>query len=834
MPDSEDPTGDVLDGVVDAAPTGSARLDSRGRAVRVNARWEATTGRTVDDALGDGWAADIDPDGRAEFLADLTRSLEGETALRGRLRFLAADGVTRWVDLSTTPIAAGPAGVAGALLTVVDVSDEMDEARRAHELTRVLEATPDPVAVLDPTGEYVVWANDALQRHGAGASPLPGEPVRILDLLDGWSQARYATTALPTVRSEGTWRGELRLLGNSGTVPISAVLVTHRDEEGAVDAISVMGRDLTDLHAAQERVEASEIRLAALVEHASDLVCVIGEDGRIVYASPAVARILGREAHELEGVDATELVHPDDLGVLGARAAEVVARPGMSPAAEARVAHAEGGWRHMEIVATNLLGNPAVAGVVVNARDVTERVEVAAQLEERAYHDELTGLPNRALLLDRLQDALHRAARHDRLVGVLFLDLDRFKVVNDSLGHGVGDDLLREAARRLERTIRPGDLVARLGGDEFVVVIADMVRTTDALAAAERVRTALARPVEFGTDTTVMSASVGIAVAHGTETPADLLRDADTAMYRAKEGGRDRAVMFGAHLRAQAVRRHSVEQELRSALDEDRIEVHFQPVIRLTDTRVVGAEALARIRGSGGELLQPAQFIDIAEDTGLIADLGARVLTIAVGRLAVWHERITVGPGDEPLSMAVNVSARQLADPMFPRLVASTMADNGVDPSQVALEFTESALIAANPVTGSVLGELTALGVRMGLDDFGTGFSSLAYLKRFPIDFLKIDRSFVAGLREDEARDPVPAAERDGDDTAIVTGTIALAHSLGLRVVAEGVETEEQLRILRRLRCDQAQGFHFSEPVTDAEFDRFLGPGLTGADISQN
>ena len=833
-PTSDSPTPGVLDSLVDAAPTGAARLDETGRAVRVNAHWESTTGQPAEDALGDGWAADIDPDGRVDFLADLARSLDDGTALRGRLRFLAADGATRWVDLSTTPITSDSSGGTGALLTVVDVSDEMDETRRAHELTRVLEATPDPVAVLDPSGEYVVWANDALQRHGAVTTSRTGEPVRILDLLDGWSQARYATTALPTVRSEGTWRGELRLVGDSGTVPISAVLVTHRDEEGAVDAISVMGRDLTDLHAAQERVEASEIRLAALVEHASDLVCVIGEDRRIVYASPAVARILGSEAHELEGLDVTEVVHPDDVGVLGARAAEVVARPGMSPAAEARVAHAEGGWRHMEIVATNLLGNPAVAGVVVNARDVTERVEVAAQLEERAYHDELTGLPNRALLLDRLQDALHRAARHDRMVGVLFLDLDRFKVVNDSLGHGVGDDLLREAARRLERTIRPGDLVARLGGDEFVVVIADMVRTTDALAAAERVRTALARPVAFGTDTTVMSASVGIAVAHGSETPADLLRDADTAMYRAKEGGRDRAVMFGAHLRAQAVRRHSVEQELRSALDEDRIEVHFQPVIRLADARVVGAEALARIRASSGELLQPAQFIDIAEDTGLIADLGARVLTIAVRRLAAWNERSQVGSSDEPLSMAVNVSARQLSDPMFPRLVASTLADNRVDPTHVALEFTESALIAANPVTGSVLGELTALGVRMGLDDFGTGFSSLAYLKRFPIDFLKIDRSFVAGLREEEVRDPVPAAERDGDDTAIVTGTIALAHSLGLRVVAEGVETEEQLRILRRLRCDQAQGFHFSEPVTDAEFDRFLGPGLTGADISQN
>ncbi|MDG2429058.1 MAG: EAL domain-containing protein [Acidimicrobiales bacterium] len=825
---------DLLKSLVDAAPTGAAHLDSQGSAVQVNGRWEVTTGQPAGDALGGGWTTDIDPDGRAEFLTALTRSLGDSKGLRGRLRFLTVDGTTRWMDLTITPLAPAGKPNSGALLTVVNVSDEMDEARRAHELTRVLEATPDPVAVLDPSGEYVVWANDALQRNSAITPALPGEPVRILDLLDGWSQAQYATAALPTVRSEGIWRGELRLLSNSGTVPISAVLVTHSDEEGAVDAISVMGRDLTDLHAAQERVEASEIRLAALVEHASDLVCVIGDNARIIYASPAVAHILGREAHELEGIDVTELVHPDDLKELAARAAEVVAQPGMSPAVEARVAHGEGGWRHMEIVATNLLGNPAVAGVVVNARDVTERVEVAAQLEERAYHDELTGLPNRALLLDRLQDALHRAARHDRMVGVLFLDLDRFKVVNDSLGHGVGDDLLREAAQRLERTIRPGDLVARLGGDEFVVVISDMVRATDALAAAERVRTALARPVEFGTDTTVMSASVGIAIARGVETPADLLRDADTAMYRAKEAGRDRAVMFGAHLRAQAVRRHSVEQELRSALDEERIEVHFQPVIRLTDATVVGAEALARIRGSGGELLQPSQFIDIAEDTGLIADLGARVLTIAVSRLAAWQIRDSARLTGESLSIAVNVSARQLADPMFPRLVASTVVANGIDPTQLALEFTESALIAANPVTGSVLGELTALGVRMGLDDFGTGFSSLAYLKRFPIDFLKIDRSFVAGLREDEARDPLPAGDRDGDDTAIVTGTIALAHSLGLRVVAEGVETEEQLRILRHLRCDQAQGFYFSEPVTDAEFDRFLGPGLSDSSMSQN
>ncbi len=350
-----------------------------------------------------------------------------------------------------------------------------------------------------------------------------------------------------------------------------------------------------------------------------------------------------------------------------------------------------------------------------------------------------------------------------------------------------------------------------------MVVIGDMLRHIDALTAAERIRRALARPVELGAESTVVTTSIGINIAHGDETPGDLLRDADTAMYRAKEEGRDRAELFDDNLRVQAVRRHSIQQELRLALESNRIEVHFQPVVRISDGAVTGAEALARVRAETGELLLPDQFIDIAEDSGLIAELGSRVLVLALDRLAAWSRT-----HQEPLSMAVNVSARQLADAAFPGVVDDALAGCGLDPALVALEFTESALIAANPVTERVLDDLTELGVRIGLDDFGTGFSSLAYLKRFPIDFLKVDRSFVAGL-----------GSNDGD-TAIVTGTIALAHSLGLRVVAEGVETEEQLERLRQLRCDLAQGYHFSEPVTDAEFDRFLEPRWSTGAASPN
>ncbi|MDP6975244.1 MAG: EAL domain-containing protein [Acidimicrobiales bacterium] len=809
-------TGDagLLDRLVDACPTGMAVLDADLGFRRANARWTEHTGQALEQALGAGWQAAIDADGRDEFLEAARAALAAGRGIRGRLRLVAPEDGLRWIDLSLTPVDAGGA----ALLTFDDVTEELEEARRAHELTRVLEASPDLVAVLDPLGRTIAWANDAF-REILGNPQVPG--LRLLDRLDGWSQARYAATALPAVRSGGTWRGELRLAGtgNDGAapLPVSAVLVAHRDHTGRLEAISLVARDLSDLYAARRRVEATEVRLAALVEHASDLVCVVGEDGGIIYASPAVARVLGLEPHDLEGVPVADLVHPEDLDRLIEQAPTVVATPGMSPVFDARVAHTDGGWRHMEIVATNLLENPAVEGIVVNARDVTERVEVAAQLEERAFHDELTGLPNRALLLDRLQDALHRASRHQRSVGVLFLDLDRFKVVNDSLGHGAGDDLLREVARRLERTVRPGDTVARLGGDEFVVVIGDMLRHIDALTAAERIRRALARPVELGAESTVVTTSIGINIAHGDETPGDLLRDADTAMYRAKEEGRDRAELFDDNLRVQAVRRHSIQQELRLALESNRIEVHFQPVVRISDGAVTGAEALARVRAETGELLLPDQFIDIAEDSGLIAELGSRVLVLALDRLAAWSRT-----RQEPLSMAVNVSARQLADAAFPGVVDDALAGCGLDPALVALEFTESALIAANPVTERVLDDLTELGVRIGLDDFGTGFSSLAYLKRFPIDFLKVDRSFVAGL-----------GSNDGD-TAIVTGTIALAHSLGLRVVAEGVETEEQLERLRLLRCDLAQGYHFSEPVTDAEFDRFLEPRWSTGAASPN
>ncbi|HEX7095190.1 MAG TPA: bifunctional diguanylate cyclase/phosphodiesterase, partial [Acidimicrobiales bacterium] len=496
---------------------------------------------------------------------------------------------------------------------------------------------------------------------------------------------------------------------------------------------------------------------------------------------------------------------PDDLARVRDAARRVVRTPRMAAPIELRVRHADGSWRHLEVMATNLVDNPAVHGVVLNARDVTDRVEAAAQLAARAYHDELTGLPNRALLLDRLSEALRRARERRHLVGVLFCDLDRFKIVNDSLGHAHGDELLREAARRIQALIRPGDTVARLGGDEFVVVIDDMVRSGDAVLAARRLRRAIAKPMDLAGHSTVITTSVGIAVSDGSDTAEDLLRDSDTALYRAKDRGRDRAEMFDDRLRERALRRLTVEQHLRRALDERSIEVHYQPIVHLATGQITGAEALVRLRDTDGSVLPPGEFVAVAEESGLVSRLGAIVLVTALRRAAAWSTR----RGDS-FGISVNVSARQVADPEFARFVASELAASGLAPHALSLELTESTLIDGNPTTERTLAQLAELGVRLGLDDFGTGFSSLAYLKRFPIDFVKIDRSFTDGLGVDD------------NDTAIVRATIALAHSLGLGVVAEGVESEAQRDLLRELGCDRGQGYLFAKPVEVFELDTLL------------
>jgi diguanylate cyclase (GGDEF)-like protein len=452
----------------------------------------------------------------------------------------------------------------------------------------------------------------------------------------------------------------------------------------------------------------------------------------------------------------------------------------------------------------SMIGLGMIACLLEDEREAAELASV--EIEHLAYHDALTGLPNRPLFMDRLIMALAQATRANQKLAVFFLDLDRFKDINDSLGHSLGDSLLKAVAERIRRCVREGDTVARFGGDEFTLLIPRIDNIEDAAKIAHKIIETLRIPFLISERELFVTTSVGIAISPSDgRDPETLVRNADTAMYRAKDQGRDSYQLYAPAMNARALERLAMENMLRKALSQRELTVFYQPIIDLGSKRIAGLEALVRWQHPELGLLLPAHFISTAELSGLIVPIGSWVLLTAAKQLRVWQKRI-----DSGLTVSVNLSARQFAQPNLVASVAQALDETGIDPDTLELEITESNAMQNAENTIHTLRELKALGVRISMDDFGTGYSSLNYLKRFPIDTLKLDQSFVRDIVTDDR------------DAAIVSSVIALAHSLDLQVIAEGVETEEQLAFMRQQRCDRIQGFFFSAPMRAEELEPYL------------
>jgi diguanylate cyclase (GGDEF)-like protein/PAS domain S-box-containing protein len=560
---------------------------------------------------------------------------------------------------------------------------------------------------------------------------------------------------------------------------------------------------------ARDKVSEND-RFRSAFDYAAIGMALVSTEGRWLQVNHSLCQILGYSEKELLTTDFLAVTHPDDLPTALSNIGQLLRGKVQASQMEKRYIHKSGHevWVHWSVSAVRDQYSTSVH-LIFQIQDITDRKLAEEQLHHDAFHDALTGLPNRALFMDHLKLAIARARRNEhQKFAVLYLDLDRFKVINDSLGHTIGDQLLVGIADRLKEHLRPGDTVARLGGDEFVILIEDIAEETEAVQVAERIQQELSVPFTLSGREVFTTVSLGIAPsATGYERAEDILRDADTAMYRAKSAGKARYEIFDRAMHARAINLLQMETDLRRALERDEFLIHYQPIVALENFRLRGFEALVRWQHPERGFISPMDFIPIAEETGLIVQLGEVVLREACQQMQRWQKRF---PLDVPLYVAVNLSSKQFSQSTLIDKVGMILKETGVNPHTVKLEITESLVMENIDTATDMLRQLRALGIKLAIDDFGTGYSSLSYLHRFPIDTLKIDRSFVTRMSE------------NNENTEIVRTIVVLAQNLGMDVVAEGVETNEQLVLLQKLGCENGQGYFFSKPVGSDGAERII------------
>ncbi|TAN52581.1 MAG: PAS domain S-box protein [Rhodospirillales bacterium] len=748
----------------------------------------------------------LDSKDRERYLDLIAKSGE----VRGfEYQILRRDGVALWVSENSRAVK----GENGQILyfegTVEDISDKKLAEQEAVEKQALLEATLDNITqgvgifdfdlrLLDVNAQFSKMLNLPSRLMNTGTHVISimrfmserGDAIGVDD--PDWQVAQGADPVLAKVE---------RHLASGAVVQVSA----RRLDDGK---ILLSYTDVTDLKRREAALKQSEERYALAAQGSNDGLWDWDLKSNRVYYSPRWKNMLGCRDEEVGSSpdDWFARVHPDDADELKAALDSHLSGATTHIEVEYRIRHNDGRYRWMLLrgasVADPQTGKAArMAG---SQTDITERKRTEQQLLHDAFHDGLTGLPNRALFMDRLGQALTRVKRDStRSFAVMFLDLDRFKYVNDSLGHSAGDSLIVSIARRLDTSRRASDTVARLGGDEFALLIEDVANNESALDIAERLRQAITKPISLVGQEIFPTASMGIAIAHqGYERPEEMLIDADLAMYEAKSVGRDRIAIFEPSMRAHSSKQLELGSDLRRAFERNELVMFYQPIIGMENGRISGFEALIRWRHPVKGIVPPGDFIPLAEETGLIIPIGWWVIEESSKRMQAWNTALR---NDRQMMMSINISARQFKEPGLIDRIADLIEENKLDVTQIKLEITESLLMDNPEVATEWLSNLKALGVSLSIDDFGTGYSSLSYLHRFPFDYLKVDRSFVATMFEKR------------ENMEIVRAIVALGTNLGMRIIAEGVETAEQYEVLKELGCHYAQGYYFSRPIPESD-----------------
>jgi diguanylate cyclase (GGDEF)-like protein/PAS domain S-box-containing protein len=806
--DSEEKYRMLMDAVRDYA---IFLLDPEGRVVSWNAGAERIKGYTADEIIGHDFSCFFSPDdikrGRPEEVLRLTAVSGRYEANSMRVR---KDGSQFLASVTFTALRDAD----GKLRGFSEISRDLSESKESEARYRgLLEAAPDAMVMVDQGGEIVLLNVQAEKQFGYHRDELIGQKVKNI-IPKGFAERliadgiRSAAEALAQQIGTGIELNGRRKDGSE--FPIEIMLSPLESAEGILVTAAI--RDISVRKAAEEHLAQMEARYRGLLEAAPDAMVVVDQGGEIVLLNVQAEKQFGYRRDELIGQKVKNIIpkgFAERLVADALRSAEDALAQQIGTGIELNGRRKDGSEFPIEIMLSPLEG---AEGVLVTAaiRDITTRKKAEALMIHSSEHDFLTGLPNRMLLSDRVNQAIRLAIRHKKKVAVLFLDLDGFKHINDSLGHPTGDKLLQSVGKRLVDCVRGSDTVSRQGGDEFVVLLSEEDDSEDVSVTAKRMLRAVAEAHFVDQHDLHVTCSVGVSLYPDDGLNAEtLIKNADTAMYQAKENGRQTYQYFKPAMNVRAVERQSLEESLRRALERQEFVVHYQPKINLKTGRISGAEALLRWTHPTRGPVPPGQFIPVAEDCGLILPIGTWVLRQACQQAQAWVDAgLTLG------TMAVNISAMQLRNESFVEGVFAILQDSRLDPRLLELELTESVLMKHAESTASILTALRERGVQVAVDDFGTGYSSLSYLRKFPIDALKIDQSFVSQITT------VP------DEIIIVKAVIGMGRSLKLRVVAEGVETQEQLAFLQAHQCDEAQGYYFSRPVLPEQFAKLLKNGV--------